>query len=324
MSFQYQHTAIGGTFDLLHKGHLALIQRAAKSAPQISIGITTDRFCHKLGKNPYQNQKERRSVLLKVLKANRLTKKTRLVWLDDIFGTTIKNITIDSLVVSDETLNGAKLLNRERNKKKLKPLKIIVVKQIKAEDDQKISSARIKAGEISPDGISYSHFLSKIARLRFSDKIRQELKKPFGKIIKIDKKFKSSNLLISVGDITTSNLLKIGIIPNLSIIDFYVGRKKVFYNLSQLGFAQPNPDVIVKNSPGQISQQLIDQAQRSLRENAAVGQVILVDGEEDLAVIPCLLMAPLGTTIIYGQPQKGAVKVTADLKSKQQLVNLLS
>jgi len=37
-----------------------------------------------------------------------------------------------------------------------------------------------------------------------------------------------------------------------------------------------------------------------------------VDGEEDLAVIPCVLMAPEGSLILYGQPGEGVVLVETD------------
>ena len=49
----------------------------------------------------------------------------------------------------------------------------------------------------------------------------------------------------------------------------------------------------------------------------------VVDGEEDLAVIPLVLLSPLGTKVIYGQPNKGAVLVNVDTKTKDSLSNLL-
>ena len=47
--------------------------------------------------------------------------------------------------------------------------------------------------------------------------------------------------------------------------------------------------------------------------------VIEVAGEEDLAVLPCILMANPETTILYGQPNEGLVVLKArDLKNKAQ------
>jgi len=40
--------------------------------------------------------------------------------------------------------------------------------------------------------------------------------------------------------------------------------------------------------------------------------LIIVNGEEDLAVIPCVLMAPNDSIILYGQPGEGIVVVEAD------------
>lgn len=320
---QYNHVALGGTFDLLHKGHQALIAKAFKISKLVSIGITTDKFCRKLGKSPYQSQEERRKNLIIYLRSRHLDKRTKIVWLNDIFGTTIKDQTIEALVVSKETLAGAISINKERSKKKLKPLKVMICKEILAQDSKRISSGHIKDGKITPDGTSYAIFLSTISGKRFSTRIRKNLKKPFGPIVKITKKIKSQEPPISVGDATTANFLKAGIVPKLAIVDFYIRRQRVYKNLHELGFTQPNPDVIVKNPPGQISKSLVLAVEKALRRKST-NQIILVKGEEDLAVIPTVLLSPLGTTVFYGQPQKGAVQITVDLKTKQKLLDLLS
>ncbi|MBR7049964.1 MAG: GTP-dependent dephospho-CoA kinase family protein, partial [Methanobrevibacter sp.] len=49
--------------------------------------------------------------------------------------------------------------------------------------------------------------------------------------------------------------------------------------------------------------------------------VIEVAGEEDLAVLPCILMANPETTILYGQPNEGLVLLKArELKNKAQML----
>ena len=37
-----------------------------------------------------------------------------------------------------------------------------------------------------------------------------------------------------------------------------------------------------------------------------------VEGEEDLALLPCILMAPVGTNIVYGWPGRCMMLVTTD------------
>ena len=51
---------------------------------------------------------------------------------------------------------------------------------------------------------------------------------------------------------------------------------------------------------------------------------VLVDGEEDLAVIPLVMAAPIGALVLYGQPHQGVVLRTVNLEAKETARNLLS
>ena len=53
---------------------------------------------------------------------------------------------------SGETKDKGKLLNEMRAKKGLKPVQVIAVELVKAEDGSPISSSRIRAGEIDSYG----------------------------------------------------------------------------------------------------------------------------------------------------------------------------
>ena len=69
----------------------------------------------------------------------------------------------------------------------------------------------------------------------------------------------------------------------------------------------------VDNPPGTITDELwetIEKAKYLAAEESNI--LIVVNGEEDLAVIPCVLMAPENTVILYGQPGEGIVVVEAD------------
>jgi len=70
----------------------------------------------------------------------------------------------------------------------------------------------------------------------------------------------------------------------------------------------------VKNPAGTRTDELI----RALTYAVAHPPVTInVDGEEDLAVIPLILAAPLGTIILYGQPHKGVVVRTVTREAQE-------
>ena len=50
---------------------------------------------------------------------------------------------------------------------------------------------------------------------------------------------------------------------------------------------------------------------------------IIVDGEEDLLVLPVCTRAKDGFTVLYGQPNEGIIVVRADLTSRNKAKSLL-
>ena len=138
-----------------------------------------------------------------------------------------------------------------------------------------------------------------------------ELKKPLGKLYPnfedaIDE-IKSSNFLISVGDATFANLMKYELYPNIGIIDNLIQRKNHTHEII-------HSDCILKvnNPAGYITDNLWETIGEALElSNNGECYVIEVDGEEDLAVLPCILLANPDSTIIYGQPNEGLVLLKA-------------
>lgn len=146
-----------------------------------------------------------------------------------------------------------------------------------------------------------------------------ELKKPLGKLFPnfedaIDE-ITSAEFLISVGDATFNNLMTNDIFPNVGIIDNLIQRKDHCWDYL------PIDEILnAKNPAGTITEDLWETIEESisLAENGD-NQLIVVDGEEDLAVLPCILIAPDNTIVLYGQPNEGLVLLNvSDLKQKAE------
>ncbi len=61
-----------------------------------------------------------------------------------------------------------------------------------------------------------------------------------------------------------------------------------------------------------------------LRSIALGGDVkIKIDGEEDLSVIPSVLLSPIDSYVFYGQPEKGIVMIKISKKRKKLAKHLL-
>lgn len=52
-----------GTFDLLHYGHINLLERARKLGDYLIVGLSTDEFCEEKGKKTYYKYEERKKML---------------------------------------------------------------------------------------------------------------------------------------------------------------------------------------------------------------------------------------------------------------------
>ncbi|MCR5027215.1 MAG: DUF359 domain-containing protein [Methanobrevibacter sp.] len=148
-----------------------------------------------------------------------------------------------------------------------------------------------------------------------------ELKKPLGQLYPnfedaIDV-IKSSKFLISVGDETFTNLIKNELYPNLAIIDNLIQRKNYNHDVIH------TENILKTNNPaGTITDDLWETIGKAL-ELCDNGECYIIDvaGEEDLAVLPCILMASEDTTILYGQPNEGLVVLNvSDMKKKAQKI----
>jgi uncharacterized protein (UPF0218 family) len=133
--------------------------------------------------------------------------------------------------------------------------------------------------------------------------------------------------VVAVGDMVTYHLRKAGRPPAVAIVDEKTKREAVGDEVRE---AVVTPDVTVPNPAGAIGRELVvalgdalaaavaAEAADGDRSEAEASTTILVDGEEDLGVLPAVMLAPEGATVVYGQPDEGmvAVPVTAETKAE--------
>jgi len=142
---------LGGTFDILHAGHEALLAKAfALGDEEVIIGITSDRMARRTRKavNPLAVRRRNLTALLR----RRGWRRSRLSVLEDIAGPAAYEADLDAIIVSAERVEAAHEINRERRRRGNRAMEVVVVPMRLAEDSLPISARRIRARVIDRDG----------------------------------------------------------------------------------------------------------------------------------------------------------------------------
>lgn len=326
-----------GTFDHLHQGHKEFLATAFSVSQRVFCGLT-DYQNYQASKDKtlsslIQNFNLRFKNLKNYLKIQNHLQKTTIFKLKDRFGPALQNNFFDSILVSKKTLEGAKLINQKRKLLGLKPLAIIKADTICDTNHQFLSSSKIRSGKTNNLGLIYENFLLK-KPLYLNPTKRSYLQKPLGvlltgslyqlsssaiKIKKLIQKVKPSFVAV-VGDITTQTFLLHQIPFNLAILDQKTRRQKHLY--LNRNFLKDAKIIKTSNPPATLSPGLVTNL-KNIFENLAENQVLQIEGEEDLSVLPSILLSPLKTLIFYGQPFSGTVAIKVTQKTKEKTLHLI-
>jgi len=144
--------AMGGTFDIIHSGHMALLNKAFSISTKVIIGVTSDQLAVKKGKNPENDYSKRISLLKSTIEENFPDSAYEISKLENEFGPAVLEESVKALIVSEETSDKGILLNKLRAERNLPPVKIVVVPIVLAKDGKAISTTRIKNSEIDSHG----------------------------------------------------------------------------------------------------------------------------------------------------------------------------
>jgi uncharacterized protein (UPF0218 family) len=148
--------------------------------------------------------------------------------------------------------------------------------------------------------------------LTLPEEYRKLFQEPFGELHRnIDEIIPliADSTVYAVGDVVTHNLQKRGIIPAIAVVDGYTMRLPC----KKLPVIQ-GKCIRVKNPAGTLTNELIRALDNAIMHPPAT---VIVDGEEDLAVIPLVIAAPDGAIVLYGQPHQGVVIRRVNYEAKE-------
>ncbi len=151
---KYRRVAVGGTFEFLHRGHRALLEKALEVGEKVLVGLTTDELAARLGKKLSKSYEDRYRQLKQFFEERGVVNRVEIKPLNDVYGVDILvyNPEYEAIIVSEETKRRAYEINEMRKARGLRELDIVVVPLIVAENGKPISSTRIRQGIIDEEG----------------------------------------------------------------------------------------------------------------------------------------------------------------------------
>lgn len=160
--------------------------------------------------------------------------------------------------------------------------------------------------------------------VRLPDEHRAAFKDPLGRLYTDATTLlaDANGPLITIGDVVSYHFECANHSPAVAVIDGRTQRSAVDPEIEAVLDRSEAERIHATNPPGTITGSLL----AALRE--AIGRPgpvqVVVDGEEDLAAVPAILLGPAGTGVVYGQPDEGMVYVRTDAETRERARRLLA
>ena len=202
---------------------------------------------------------------------------------------------------------------------------IELLKPVKARDNDKLSSARIRKGEIDRKGRALRGTDEPPRRLELSG--RSDLKSPKGDVFHVKDgppeqrvveriQNECPTIVIAVGDVTCATILDEGYTPEVCVIDGITKRgpyERIF---------KEDIEYLVYNPPATLYPETWSAIDTAIHDG--LHSVVNVEGEEDLMGFPAVLLAPDNSVMLYGQPDVGIIWVPVNQNNKELARTLLN
>jgi len=328
---QFQCCLVGGTFDRFHSGHSLLLSAACRDSARVEVHVTIDEMASK--KSPFIEDYETRVDHILTWASNN-NSSVHVFPLGNNFGPAPNHKTADCIVATQETIGNCEQINDSRIINNLPVLKIINVPHIIDSFGEILSSSRIRSGAVDRDGNPWITEIQRNNIVKMTQILDSELKTPMGNIFSgpgdLPEVAMSSALeclpekrgsIIAVGDVTVKTLLDMEIIPDIGLIDGMT--KRTALKESEIVDMDVFDEVKnTENPAGCLTPSLLQTIEESIASQNSV--VINVEGEEDLAPLYIHCLAPIGSVVLYGQPNVGVVSQISTLAVKERCRELLS
>ncbi|MEM0119990.1 MAG: pantetheine-phosphate adenylyltransferase [Thermoprotei archaeon] len=141
--------ALGGTFALIHRGHIRLFDEAARLNLPVTVGVTVEPLIRKYHDIPgFEERRARVGVFF----SSSYGVPVDVVGLHDHYGPVASDPSYTHIVTSEESLAYSCELSLVRVSRGMRPLQIVLVDTVRAFDGRPVSTTRILGGEIDAEG----------------------------------------------------------------------------------------------------------------------------------------------------------------------------